>query len=105
MVGWFPQFKVDGAEFSQEDFVHYVKETRMAATQLSEELDLTKYQADYTEENKCINPPEFKPFVLTPPRRKQTFAPDVDLSVIITGDSTFQALSTIQWTPKDLQTG
>ena len=43
MVGRFPQFKVDGSEFSQEDFVRCVKETRMAATQLPEELDLTKY--------------------------------------------------------------
>ena len=51
-----------------------------------EELGLSKYQAGYTEENKCINPPEFKSFVPTPPRRKQTFGPDVDPSAIITNE-------------------
>ena len=69
--------------------MRFVKETRVLADQLSEELELPKYQAAYMEENKCANLPEFKPFVLTPPCRKQTFAPDVDQSIIIHEDSTF----------------
>jgi hypothetical protein len=68
-----------------------------------EDLNLVKYRPGYSEDNKHINPPEFKPLALTPHRRKQTFAPDVDPSAIITNDSTFQALSTIQWKPRDLQ--
>jgi hypothetical protein len=105
MVGGFPQFKVDVTKFSPEDFVRCVKETQVAATQMVDELDLSKYLAGYTEENKRINLPEFKPLTQTPPRRKQTFTPDVDPSAILTNDSTFQALSTIHWMPRDLQTG
>ena len=56
-----------------------------------EELHLSKYQASYSEENNRINPPEFKPLVLAPPRRKQTFAPEVNPSTIITNELTFGA--------------
>ena len=64
MVGEFPQFKLDGTNFSLEYFARCVKETRVAATLLVEEVDLAKYQAAYSEDNKGINPPEFKPLTL-----------------------------------------
>ena len=43
MVGGFPQFKIDGSEFSQEDFACCVKDTRVGVTRMVEELDLSKY--------------------------------------------------------------
>lgn len=58
----------------------------VAVTQLVKEPDLVKYQADYSEDNKRTTPPEYKPFVLTPPHHKQTFTLDIDPSAIITED-------------------
>lgn len=101
MVGGFPQYNIDGTEFSSEDFARCVKETRVAATEMVEELNLTNYQPTYGEDNKCISPPEFTPLALTPPRRKPTFAPDIDSSTLITEDAIFQKLSTIQWKPRN----
>ena len=50
-----------------------------------------------------INPPDYQLFELIPPCSKTSFAPDVDPSGIITDDSVFQKLSTVQWVPRGCQ--
>ena len=52
-----------------------------------------------------VQPPTFEPFDLTPARRKHIFAPDVDPSIIMQVDAIFQALTTIDWDPNNLQIG
>jgi hypothetical protein len=42
---------------------------------------------------------------LTPPMRKHTFAPDVDLSPIMNDEAIFEALTGIDWMSPDLQIG
>lgn len=101
IVGGFPQNNLEGDEFSDADFVRVVKETRVVATQMVEELDLRKYQPAYSEDNKRINPPEFKPFTLVPPRRKPNSAPDASSSSTISEDVLFKMLTDIPWKTKD----
>jgi hypothetical protein len=43
MVGGFPEFNSDGSEFSSADYTWCMKETRVLASQLVEELDLKRY--------------------------------------------------------------
>ena len=103
MSGGFPEFKIDGSEFSPTDYACYLKETRVLASQLAAELDLTKYQPAHDEENTWVSPPMFQPFDLTPPWCKHIFAPDVDPSIIIQDDAIIQALTTIEWDLNHLQ--
>ncbi|KAE8775319.1 hypothetical protein D1007_52189 [Hordeum vulgare] len=50
IAGGFPQYKDDGSEFTEEDYVKCVKDIRPAASQLAESLDLLKYQSAYDDE-------------------------------------------------------
>ncbi|KAI5012784.1 hypothetical protein ZWY2020_025050 [Hordeum vulgare] len=52
----FPQLKDDGSEFVEEDYQRVVKDSRLAATQLTASLDLSKYQAAYDSKNKKLWP-------------------------------------------------
>lgn len=42
MTGGFPEFNTDGSEFSSADYARCLKETRVLASQLVEELDLKR---------------------------------------------------------------
>ena len=105
MSGGFIEFNVDGSQVIAADYARCVKETRVLASQLVQDLDLNKYQPTYNEENARVKPPTIEPFDLTPARRKHIFAPDVDPSIIMQVDAIFQALTTIDWDLNNLQIG
>jgi hypothetical protein len=91
IVGGYPEFNTDDTPFTKKDFLRCVKETQVATTALTEEIDLTKYQAGYSEANERIEPPNPQPVDLTHPC-KQTFTPDVDPSSVIMANSVFEDL-------------
>ena len=72
------------------------------ACKLVEELNLNKYTPAYDDNNQ-IKPPSHDVMDLIPPKRKHTFAPDVDPSLIFNDEATFKALTGIDWTTADLQ--
>ena len=47
----YPSLKEDGMPFEDADFLACVKEIRPVGTLIASEVDLTKYQAGYDEEN------------------------------------------------------
>lgn len=47
MAGGFPEFNMDGSQFTSKDYARCMKETHVLASQLVEDLDLKKYQAAY----------------------------------------------------------
>jgi hypothetical protein len=57
IVAGYPEFNTDDTPFTRKDFMQCVKETRVAATALTEEIDLSKYQAGYSIANERIKPP------------------------------------------------
>ena len=73
------------------------------ACKLVQELNLNKYQPAYDSNNAKIKPPSHDVIDLIPPRRKLIFAPNVDPSVILNDEATFEALTGINWTSADLQ--
>lgn len=100
IVSGFPEFNVDGTPFEQKDFLHCIKENRVAATQLAEEAELKKFQATYTEAGKCVGPPTPQPFELNLPS-KQVFAPGINSSTVMQKESVSEALDGIQWLAED----
>ena len=75
----------------------------LVACKLVEELNLNNYTTAYDENNKKIPPPNYNVVNLIPPRRKHIFAPDVDHSIILNDEATFEAFTSIDWTTADLQ--
>ena len=73
-----------------------------ASSKLVEELDMSTYQAAYSETSKKIRGPTFECRDLTPARRKHLFAPDVDPSPIFE-DAQFEALTHCNWDVDNLQ--
>ena len=65
--------------------------------------DLTKYQAAYDSNNARIKTHSHEIVDLTPQRHKQVFAPDLDPSLILNHEITFEALTGIDWTSANLQ--
>lgn len=102
LVAGYLEFDVDDSPFTKKDFLRCVKETRVAATGMTEEINLSKYQAGYSESNKRIESPNPQPVALTRPR-KQTFTPDVEPSPVLMANLVFEALQSIQWHEDDLQ--
>ena len=77
---------------------------RPLASQLTEETDLSRYQAAYTAENSKVRAPTYEAVDLIPPTHKHTFSPDVDTSTLIDDEVVFKALTGIKWTSPDFQT-
>lgn len=103
LAGGFPEYNTDDGVFSTKDYARLMKETRVIATKLTEELDLKRYQVGYDEDGNWINTSAFEPVNLIPARRKNIFAPDVDPSTLIEEDAEFEALSTIDWDVDNIQ--
>jgi hypothetical protein len=76
---------------------------RPLACQLAQGLDLNKYQPAYDSQNIRIKPPSRPVLDLTPQRRKQLFAPELDPSIILNDEANFEALTGINWTSDGLQ--
>ena len=64
---------------------------------------MSRYQAQYDSQNKRIAAPIHESENLIPPIRKHTYAPDIDLSLLIHDEAVFQALMGIDWTTVDFQ--
>ena len=97
LKGGFPEFKLDGSTFSRADYAKCIAETRPLASLIAEEVDLSKYHPAYTTDNERVNAPKDEPSDLVPPRRKRTFAPDVDALALVEGTSNFESLISIRW--------
>lgn len=97
------EFKDDGSSFEEQDFNNCVREMRHVACKLIEDLNLDHYTPAYDEKNQKIKPPAHDVVNLIPPWHKHIFAPDVDPSVILNDEATFEALTGIDWTTADLQ--
>ena len=99
----FPSLKEDESEFCQEDLRAINREVRPLACQLAEEADLSHYQASYDVHNKRVAAPTPEVQHLIPPIRKHTYAPDIELSTLVSDEAVFQALTGIDWTTIDFQ--
>jgi hypothetical protein len=98
-----PEFKDDQSAFEEKDFNQCVWEMQPVACKLIEELNLNKYTLAYDDNNQKIKPPAHDVVSLIPPRRKHIFAPDIDHSIILNDEATFEALTGINCTMADLQ--
>ena len=63
------------------------------ACKLVEELDLNKYTTTYDDNNNKIVSSSHDVVDLTPPRCKHIFAPDIDPSLILNDEATFEVLT------------
>ena len=52
MMDGFPQLKDDGSQFTQEDYARCMNASRILASRLAAEADMSSYQAAYSEDNK-----------------------------------------------------
>ena len=64
---------------------------------------MNNYTAAYDYNNQKIKLPAHNVANLIPPRCKHIFAPEVDHSIILNDEATFEALTGINWTTADLQ--
>ena len=102
MIDGFPSKMVNGSDFTQIDYVKCMKDSRVLASTLVNELDLSSYQATYDVENKRVRGPTFESRSLTPANRKQLFAPDLDPSPFF-DQAQFEALTHCNWDVNNLQ--
>mgnify|MGYP005837479747 CR=1 FL=1 len=99
----YPSLKEDGTPFEDADFLACVKEIRPVATLIASEVDLTKYQAGYDEENRRIPTPQYDVTSLIPPPRKHALAPEVDPAGLVDDEAEFEALNNIDWSSSTFQ--
>lgn len=64
LAGGFPQFKVDGSEFTKEVYQAVVMETQHHACAIAWSIDLNTYQPDYDEHKRKISLQLPEPFEL-----------------------------------------
>lgn len=64
LAGGFPRFKVDGSEFSKEDYQAVLKETQHHACAIAQMIDLNTYQPNYDEQRRKISLQIPEPFEL-----------------------------------------
>ena len=102
MMDGFPAKKVDGSDFAKADYVKCMKDSRVLASSLADELDLSTYQAAYDAENKRVHCPTFESRSLAPTRHKQLFAPGLDASPFF-DQTQFEALTRCNWDVDNLQ--
>src|SRR4051812_10159701 len=102
MMEGFPSKKADGSEFTDADYAIYKKASRVLASTLADETDLTPYQAAYNAEGKRMRCPTFEPKSLVPACRKPLFAPELDPSPLF-NEVEFEALLNCNWDVDNLQ--
>ena len=99
----YPSLKEDGSDFDNDDLQAITREVRPLACQFAEETDLSYYHAIYDVNNKRVAAPTPEAQNLIPPIRKHTYAPDTELSTLISDEAVFQALTGIDWATIDFQ--
>lgn len=87
-----PKFMDDGSAFEEQDFNNCVREMRPVACKLIEDLNSNHYTPTYDENNNEIKPPTHDVIDLVPSRRKHIFAPNLDPSISLNDEATFEAL-------------
>ena len=80
-----------------------LKEIRPLASLIANETDLTKYHLAYDARSQRQPTPTYKVTSLTPPIRKNTFAPEVDPSKLVDDEAEFEALNGIGWSSSTFQ--
>src|SRR4051812_21062225 len=65
----FPEFNTDGSRFSNEDYSKIIKDTRVFAMKIADDIDLSVMEPGYDEHNRRqkTNPPEPVAFSSLPP--------------------------------------
>ena len=99
----YPSQKEDVSEFDNDALRALTKEMRPLASKLAEETDLSFHLSIYDADNKRIDASVYEAQNLIPPIRKHTYAPDVELSDLISDEAVFRALSGIGWGTVDFQ--
>ena len=99
----YPNLKEDGTSFEDADFLACVKEVRPVATLIATEVDYTKYQAGYDEQNQRIPTPEYDVTSLIPPICKHTFPPEVEPAGLVDDEAEFETLKNINWSSSTFQ--
>ena len=76
---------------------------RSLASQLAKEVDLSVHWSSYDADNKRVDAAVKEVQNLIPTICKHTYAPDVELSNLISHEVVFQALTMIDWTTINFQ--
>mgnify|MGYP006933134763 CR=1 FL=1 len=99
----FPSAQENGEEFDNDALKRVTREMRPLASQLAEEANLTVHRSFYDANNRRVEAviPEVQNLI--PPIRKHTYAPDVELSNLISDEAVFRALNGIDWATIDFQ--
>ena len=99
----FPDEQADGSAFDNEALKTLTKEMHTFASQLAEEVDLSVHRSSYDADNKRVDAAVKEVQNLIPTICKHTYAPDVELSNLISDEAVFQALTGIDWATIDFQ--
>ena len=99
----FPSQQENREVFDNDALKRVTREMRPLASQLAEEANLTVHRSFYDANNKRVEVviPEVQNLVL--PICKHSYAPDVDLTELISEEAVFQALTRIDWITNDFQ--
>ena len=65
----FPELNADKLEFSEVEYLCYMRETRPEAMKSANDLHLSKFQVGYTEARKRMSNPQPQSVKLIPPRK------------------------------------
>lgn len=96
LVGGFPE-TYKGKDLDQLTYNALRTETFVPASQLVQEMKLTRFQSAYSEDGKRVKLGILPPLELAPEGRKNEFAPDIDSSNLIDDEEIFEAFSTVDW--------
>lgn len=103
LVGGFPE-TYKGKDLDQVTYNALRKETFFPASQLVQEMKLTRFQSAFSEDGKRVKLGSLPPLNLTPEGRKNEFAPDIDSSSLIDDEEIFEAFATVDWAADHAQT-
>ena len=74
----YPSQKEDGTDFDTDALRALTKEMRPLASRLAEETDLSFHRSIYDADNRQVDASVYEVQNLIPPKRKGTYAPDVE---------------------------
>jgi hypothetical protein len=103
LVGGFPQ-TYKGKNLDQTTYNALRKETFVPASQLVQEMKVTRFQPAYDEDGKRVKLGSLPPLDLTPEGRKDEFAPDIDSSNLLDDEEIFEAFASVDWAADQAKT-
>ena len=91
----YPDEQENGSAFDNDALKALTKEMRPFASQLAEEVNLTAHRSFYDANNHRVDTNVKEVHNLIPHIHKNTYAPDVEPSNLISEEAVFQALTRI----------